>query len=162
MLHWTIWGRKSAGVCCCLWTLYMKPRSFQIFVVQTDNYQGSYRTNAVSVFVDQPSYIASFLTFISSNTGCPRIRPIKLEVLQSGRRQTFWDVELMVYRFKIQNNIIRGRRVIGISGSLIWSKTLIKLISNPCGEFRWSPEGPVSQIHSPHLLVGAPGIFQIF
>ena len=32
-------------------------------------------------------------------------------------------------------------------------------IFNPCGEFRWSPEGPVSQIHSPHLLPGAPGIF---
>ena len=31
--------------------------------------------------------------------------------------------------------------------------------SNPCGEFRWSPKGPVSQIHSPHLLVRAPGIF---
>ena len=30
---------------------------------------------------------------------------------------------------------------------------------NTCGEFRWSPEGPVSQIHSPHLLVGAPRIF---
>ena len=30
---------------------------------------------------------------------------------------------------------------------------------NPCGKFRWSPEDPVSQIHSPHLLVGAPGIF---
>ena len=38
-------------------------------------------------------------------------------------------------------------------------KTLTKLILNPCGKFRWSPEGPVSQIHSPHLLVGAPGIF---
>ena len=49
--------------------------------------------------------------------------------------------------------------VIGISGSLIWSKTLVELIFNPCGEFRWSSEGPVSQIHSPHLLVGAPGIF---
>ena len=30
-------------------------------------------------------------------------------------------------------------------------KTLMELIFNPCGEFRWSPEGPVSQIHSPHL-----------
>ena len=30
---------------------------------------------------------------------------------------------------------------------------------NPCGEFRWSPEGPVSQIHSPHLHSGGPGIF---
>ena len=52
-----------------------------------------------------------------------------------------------------------GRRVIVISGSLIWSKTLMELIFNPCGEFRWSPDGSVSQIHSPHLLVGAPGIF---
>ena len=30
---------------------------------------------------------------------------------------------------------------------------------NPCGEFRWSPEGLVSQIHCPHLQAGAPGIF---
>ena len=43
-----------------------------------------------------------------------------------------------------------GRRLIGISGSLILSKTLMELMFNPCGEFRWSPEGPVSQIHSPH------------
>ena len=35
----------------------------------------------------------------------------------------------------------------------------MELIFNPCGEFWWSPEGPISQIHSPHLLVGAPGIF---
>ena len=39
-------------------------------------------------------------------------------------------------------------RVIAISGSLIWSKTLMKLIFNPCGEFRWRPKGPVSQILS--------------
>ena len=38
-------------------------------------------------------------------------------------------------------------------------KTLMELIFNPCDEFRWSSEGPVSQIHSPHLLIGAPGIF---
>ena len=37
-------------------------------------------------------------------------------------------------------------------------KTLMELIFNPCGEFRWSPDGPVSQIHSPHLHAGAPGI----
>ena len=49
--------------------------------------------------------------------------------------------------------------MIGISGSLIRSKTLMKLIFNPCGEFRRSPEGLVNQIHSPHLHVGAPGIF---
>ena len=53
----------------------------------------------------------------------------------------------------------RGRRVIGISGSLIWSKTLMELIFNSCGEFRWSSKVPVSQIHSPNLHVGAPGIF---
>ena len=52
-----------------------------------------------------------------------------------------------------------GQRVIGIPGSLIWNETLTELIFNSCGEFRWSQEGPVSQIHSPHLLVGVPGIF---
>ena len=52
-----------------------------------------------------------------------------------------------------------GWRVIGFSGSLIWSGTLKELIFNPCSEFWGSPEGPVSQIHSPHLHVGAPGIF---
>ena len=30
----------------------------------------------------------------------------------------------------------RERRVIGIFGSLIWSKTLIELIFNLCGEFQ--------------------------
>ena len=49
--------------------------------------------------------------------------------------------------------------MIGISGSLIWSKTLMELILNPCGEFRWSLEGPVTQIHSPHLHVDALGNF---
>ena len=52
-----------------------------------------------------------------------------------------------------------GRRVIGISGSLICSNTLMELIFNLCGEFRLSSEDPVSQIHSPHLYVGIPGIF---
>ena len=52
-----------------------------------------------------------------------------------------------------------GIRVIEISGSVIWSKNLMKLIFNHCGEFRCSPEGPVSQIHSPDLHVGASGIF---
>ena len=47
-----------------------------------------------------------------------------------------------------------------------WDFRISDLVKNPdgtdiytCGEFRWSPEGPVSQIHSPHLLVGDPGIF---
>ena len=34
-----------------------------------------------------------------------------------------------------------------------------ELIFNPCYEFRCCPQGPVSQIHSPHLHVGAPEIF---
>ena len=37
-------------------------------------------------------------------------------------------------------------------------KTLMELKFNPCGEFRWSLEDPVSQIHSPHLHDGDPGI----
>ena len=49
--------------------------------------------------------------------------------------------------------------MIGIYGSLIWSETLMELIFNYCGEFRWSQEIPVSQIHTPHLHVRAPGIF---
>ena len=50
--------------------------------------------------------------------------------------------------------------MIGISGSLIWSKkkTPMELIFNPCDEFRWSPKGPISQIHSPHLRIDNPGI----
>ena len=53
---------------------------------------------------------------------------------------------------------IWGRKVIGISGSLMWSRTLMELIFNTSGEFRGGPEGPVSQIHSPRLHVKAPGI----
>ena len=35
----------------------------------------------------------------------------------------------------------------------------MELIFNPYDEFQLSPEGPGSQIHSPHFLIGAPGIF---
>ena len=49
-------------------------------------------------------------------------------------------------------------RVIGISGSLIWSKTLMVRYLTPVVNFG-GPEDPVSQIHSPHLIVCAPGIF---
>ena len=38
----------------------------------------------------------------------------------------------------------------------------MELIFNPGGEFWWNPEGPVSQIHSPHLHIAAPGIFSDF
>ena len=36
----------------------------------------------------------------------------------------------------------------------MWSKTLMELLFNPCGELWWSPEGPVSQIHFSHLHAG--------
>ena len=53
----------------------------------------------------------------------------------------------------------RGQRVIGIS----WISDLVKipmeLIFNPCDEFQWSPEGPLSQINSPHLHADILGIF---
>ena len=48
--------------------------------------------------------------------------------------------------------------MIGISGSLIWSKTLMGIFSS-WGEFRRNQEGSFSQIHSHHLHVCAPGIF---
>ena len=47
--------------------------------------------------------------------------------------------------------------MIGISGSLIWSKTQIELIFNPCGEFRWSPEAQLAKSTSWTLE-----FFQIF
>ena len=68
-------------------------------------------------------------------------------------------INLPVLTIRKQKNIYRRRRVIVISGSLIWSKTLMELIFNPCDEFRCSLEGPVSQIHSPHIHAGAPGNF---
>ena len=49
--------------------------------------------------------------------------------------------------------------MIGIYGSRMWSKTLMELIFNPCGEFQRSLEGLVSQIHSPYPHTGAPVIF---
>ena len=39
-----------------------------------------------------------------------------------------------------------------------WSENLMELIFT-CGKFLWIPKDPVSQIHSPHPQVGAPGIF---
>ena len=66
-------------------------------------------------------------------------------------------------RYRVQKKFkyhYRGRSMIEISGSLIWlKKTRMELIFNPCGEFRWNLEGPVSHIHSTYLHVGAPGIF---
>ena len=39
----------------------------------------------------------------------------------------------------------KGRRVVWISRSLIWSKPLMELIFNPCDEFRRKPGGPSYQ-----------------
>ena len=35
----------------------------------------------------------------------------------------------------------------------------MELIFYPCGEFRYSLDGPVSKMHFPHLHAGAPGNF---
>ena len=46
-----------------------------------------------------------------------------------------------------------------------WDFQISELVKNPdglCGEYRLSPEGPVSQIDSPQLLTVAPGIFSDF
>ena len=51
------------------------------------------------------------------------------------------------------------RRVIGIFGSLVRSKTLMETIFNPHGAFRWSPENSFSQSHSPHVPSSTLGIF---
>ena len=64
--------------------------------------------------------------------------------------------------FIYYNTLHWGRRVIGIYGYLIWLKILMELIFNPFGEFQLSPEGPVSQINSPHLHDATPGIFSDF
>ena len=76
----------------------------------------------------------------------------------------FWTLKFCIYNVKFflvrfhMECPIYGR-VIWFSRPLIWSKTLMEQIFNPCCEFRWSPEGPVSQIHSPHILVSVPGIY---
>ena len=54
-----------------------------------------------------------------------------------------------------------GARVIVISGSLIWSKTLMELIFNPCGEFREVRRAQLAK-STPQLLVSALGSFKIF
>ena len=54
-----------------------------------------------------------------------------------------------------------GRRVIGISGSLIWSETLTELIFPPVVNFGEVRRAQLA--HCPHLHVGEPlGSFQIF
>ena len=42
---------------------------------------------------------------------------------------------------------------------LVKKKNLMELIFNSCGKFRWSPEGPVFHIYSPHFHAAALGIF---
>ena len=79
--------------------------------------------------------------------------------LKTGQFQLFFFFSVTPITYKLIMRIELRRKVIGISGSLMLSKTLMELIFNPCGDFRWNPEVPVSQIHSPHLHDGAPGIF---
>ena len=43
------------------------------------------------------------------------------------------------------------------SGQKLWWNWYLIPVAN----FQWTPEGPVSQIYSPHLHIGAPGIFSV-
>ena len=55
-----------------------------------------------------------------------------------------------------------GRRVIGISGSLIWSKTLMELAINSCGELSevwWAQLAKSTLLTSTLVPLGS---FQIF
>ena len=83
---------------------------------------------------------------------------IKQNSVPRHKEPQWWTIILWIYLY-VKISFFFWRRVIGIYGCLIWSKTHMEPVFNPCGEFCWSPEGPVSQIHSPHLHVGAPGIF---
>ena len=69
--------------------------------------------------------------------------------------RSYWIILYISY------SIYWRRRVIGISGSLIWLKTLMELICNPCGEFRWSPENSAKSILLTSTL-GLLGSIQIF
>ena len=72
---------------------------------------------------------------------------------------------IFIVEFHTSTQIYGGRRVIGISGSLIgqkpwWYWYLIPVANfGEIGEFLWRSEDPVIQIHSPRLHVGAPRIF---
>ena len=65
-----------------------------------------------------------------------------------------WSCHILKYTIKRQG--AKGDWDFRISDLV---KTLMELIFNPCGEFRWSPEVPLSQIRSLHLHVVAPRIF---
>ena len=68
------------------------------------------------------------------------------------------DIRLFFF-FLVFYCLFGGERWLGFldlwSGQKLWWNWCL----NSCGEFRWSPEDPVSQIHTPHLLVDTPGIF---
>ena len=62
---------------------------------------------------------------------------IKLSFVSvNGPREAYFVDAIRSSREKLNYISSEGRRVIGISGSLIWSKTLMELIFNPCAEFR--------------------------
>ena len=106
-----------------------------------------------------PSFLAPkfkiFITKFSISPGKPQTYWTRGRYATVWARATVCPFNVFDVMRNSKDSLKWGRRVIGISGSLIRSK----LIFNPCEEFRWSLEGPVSQNHTPHLLVGDPGIF---
>ena len=117
-------------------SLYLRHSSFSNLSV----------ASPTSQFILQPFFRFFYVT--SSSLNSPGKPPMVGNFLSFKLDWIYW---LLVFT--------RRRRVIGISWSLIWSKTLMEVIFNPCDEFRGSPESPVRQIHSPHLHVVAPAIF---
>ena len=78
------------------------------------------------------------------------IRPLKNHFYDTFYKPTWYTIA-----------IVQNRRVIGISGSRIWSKTMMDWYLTHVVIFGEVQKGPVSQIHSPHLYVGVPGIISL-
>ena len=82
---------------------------------------------------------------------------LRYKNLENTEFEVNWSISFRDINFNMR---IQGGKGDWDLESLIWSKTLLELIINPLWWISvWSPEGPVSQIHSPHLHTGAPGIF---
>ena len=91
------------------------------------------------------SYLAEVAVFIcrkhSKRVAGKKITLYKIKFV----KKIFIKIDIMRIKIRLHKNIIEqyyslikhwGQSVIGIFGSLIWSKTLMELIFNPCGEFR--------------------------
>ena len=106
------------------------------------------------------SYMSNF-TFLASV-----IVALRWYVSQSvSQYLLLYMYRLLAFVSKIKRSLLSSMAFVSTGAKGDWYFRISDLVKNPvgtyinpCGEFRWSPEGTVSQIHSPHLFVGAPGI----